>query len=401
MVETLETSHTWTRLDELHAAVGGAIRDSLAGQGTPGLVLCHLSHAYADGASLYFTFISRARHGEEVEQWRKVKRAASEAIVAAGGTITHHHAVGRDHAPYMEAEVGETGPRRAARGQGAARPGRDHEPRQAAPLRPSRSCCRPRRSAPVILPRSTRVPVRSDSSLAFLCGFASRRSSRVGGERDVDLVEGAAGDKASTGWGSGIWPRSRRSRGPDAPTGTIALARAGEPDRVGLTRRRRLQALRLDLQQDVLSEAAEDGLAAGVAAVDRRRAPPGSALGFVGALVAGRLGRRGGAGADSPSSPPTKDTRRRAGRPATSPIRAPPAFRPFRGRVLAAAWRWRLGAGVPSSARRGASAAGSSTRLRGLAQAQLRLGTGGGAACSRLRAGAAASGLCRPRPAPL
>ncbi|MEX0972547.1 MAG: FAD-binding oxidoreductase [Solirubrobacterales bacterium] len=109
MVETLETSHTWTRLHELHAAVAAAIRDSLAGQGTPGLVFCHLSHAYADGASLYFTFISRARRGAEIEQWGAVKRAASEAIVATGGTISHHHAVGRDHAPYMEAEVGETG----------------------------------------------------------------------------------------------------------------------------------------------------------------------------------------------------------------------------------------------------------------------------------------------------
>ncbi|HEX7245727.1 MAG TPA: FAD-binding oxidoreductase [Solirubrobacterales bacterium] len=109
MVETLETSHTWSRLRELHAAVGAAIRDSLAAQGTPGLVFCHLSHAYADGASLYFTFISRARRGAEVEQWRQVKRAASEAIVAAGATITHHHAVGRDHAPYMEAEVGRPG----------------------------------------------------------------------------------------------------------------------------------------------------------------------------------------------------------------------------------------------------------------------------------------------------
>ena len=109
MVETLETSHTWSRLGELHAAVGGAIRDSLAVQGTPGLVFCHLSHAYADGASLYFTFISRARRGAEIEQWRAVKRAASEAIVATGATITHHHAIGRDHAPYMEAEVGETG----------------------------------------------------------------------------------------------------------------------------------------------------------------------------------------------------------------------------------------------------------------------------------------------------
>jgi alkyldihydroxyacetonephosphate synthase len=109
MVETLETSHTWSRLGELHEAVAAAIHGSLDGQGTPGLVFCHLSHAYADGASLYFTFISRRRQGAELEQWAEVKRAASAAIVATGGTITHHHAVGRDHAPYMEAEVGRTG----------------------------------------------------------------------------------------------------------------------------------------------------------------------------------------------------------------------------------------------------------------------------------------------------
>jgi alkyldihydroxyacetonephosphate synthase len=109
MVETLETAHTWARLGELHEAVGAAIRGSLEQQGTPGLVFCHLSHAYPDGASLYFTLISRRRPGAELEQWGAVKRAACEAIVAHGGTITHHHAVGRDHAPYMEAEVGETG----------------------------------------------------------------------------------------------------------------------------------------------------------------------------------------------------------------------------------------------------------------------------------------------------
>lgn len=109
MVETLETSHTWSRFAELHTAVGSAIREALAEQGTPGLVFCHLSHAYADGASLYFTFISRSRRGAELEQWAAVKRAASEAIVAHGGTITHHHAIGRDHRPYMEAEVGRSG----------------------------------------------------------------------------------------------------------------------------------------------------------------------------------------------------------------------------------------------------------------------------------------------------
>jgi alkyldihydroxyacetonephosphate synthase len=109
IVETLETAQTWSGLGALHAAVGAAIRDSLAGQGTPGLVFCHLSHAYRDGASLYFTFIARSPRGAEIEQWRRVKRAASEAIVAHGATITHHHAVGRDHAPYMEAEVGRSG----------------------------------------------------------------------------------------------------------------------------------------------------------------------------------------------------------------------------------------------------------------------------------------------------
>lgn len=109
MVETLESSHTWSRLQALHEAVATAIRSALAQHGTPGLVFCHLSHAYPDGASLYFTFVSRARREDPLSQWAAAKRAAGEAIVAQGATITHHHAVGRDHVPYMEAEVGRTG----------------------------------------------------------------------------------------------------------------------------------------------------------------------------------------------------------------------------------------------------------------------------------------------------
>jgi alkyldihydroxyacetonephosphate synthase len=109
MVETLETSHTWSRLGELYRSVGGAISGALADQGTPGLVLCHVSHVYPDGASLYFTFIARQRTGEEIEQWRAVKTAACEAIVGAQGTITHHHAIGLDHVPYMRAEIGQLG----------------------------------------------------------------------------------------------------------------------------------------------------------------------------------------------------------------------------------------------------------------------------------------------------
>src|SRR5262245_26566474 len=106
LVETLETAHTWSRLDDLYRAVGEALRRAL---GQRSIVMCHVSHAYPDGASLYFTFLTRAQPGEELEQWRSAKSGACEAIVATEGTITHHHAVGRDHAPYMRAEGGGVG----------------------------------------------------------------------------------------------------------------------------------------------------------------------------------------------------------------------------------------------------------------------------------------------------
>jgi len=109
MAETLETASQWSQLRRLHREVARAIEDALAACGTPGIVMCHVSHVYETGASLYFTFIAQQRVGAEIEQWRAVKQAACEAILRGGGTITHHHAVGRDHAPFMKAEVGETG----------------------------------------------------------------------------------------------------------------------------------------------------------------------------------------------------------------------------------------------------------------------------------------------------
>jgi alkyldihydroxyacetonephosphate synthase len=109
MVETLETATPWSNLRRLHGDVGRAIAGALSAQGTPGLVMCHVSHLYETGASLYFTFVARQREGSEIEQWRAVKHAASEAIVTGGGTITHHHAVGRDHLPWLEYEVGSGG----------------------------------------------------------------------------------------------------------------------------------------------------------------------------------------------------------------------------------------------------------------------------------------------------
>jgi alkyldihydroxyacetonephosphate synthase len=109
MVETLETAAQWSNVQQLHAAVAEAITRSLAGFGTPGLVMCHISHVYETGASLYFTFLARQREDDAIAQWRAVKHAASDAILDGGGTISHHHAVGRDHAPWMAREVGAGG----------------------------------------------------------------------------------------------------------------------------------------------------------------------------------------------------------------------------------------------------------------------------------------------------
>jgi alkyldihydroxyacetonephosphate synthase len=109
MVDTLETATSWSNLASVHAAVGRALRDALGDRGTPALVMCHVSHLYRSGASLYFTFLARQERDEPLEQWRAAKSAASEAIVTAGATITHHHAIGRDHRPWMRAEVGELG----------------------------------------------------------------------------------------------------------------------------------------------------------------------------------------------------------------------------------------------------------------------------------------------------
>lgn len=109
MVETLETATTWDRLLALHDAVAAALDGALRARGTPPIVMSHVSHVYRAGASLYFTFVARQQAGAELEQWHAAKAAASDAILAGGGTITHHHAVGRDHAPWLPAEIGALG----------------------------------------------------------------------------------------------------------------------------------------------------------------------------------------------------------------------------------------------------------------------------------------------------
>jgi alkyldihydroxyacetonephosphate synthase len=105
LVETLETAAFWSKVPALKAAVTEAMVRSLTDQGTPPLVLCHVSHVYETGASLYFTVIS-AQTDDPVGQWRTAKAAASQAIAVAGGTISHHHGVGTDHRAAYAEEIG-------------------------------------------------------------------------------------------------------------------------------------------------------------------------------------------------------------------------------------------------------------------------------------------------------
>ncbi len=100
--ETFETAVTWERFGDLHERVTAAVEHALAEVCGGGRVFCRFTHLYPDGPAPYFTVIAPARRGEEVEQWAAVKAAASEAVLAAGGTITHHHAVGRDHRPWYD-----------------------------------------------------------------------------------------------------------------------------------------------------------------------------------------------------------------------------------------------------------------------------------------------------------
>jgi alkyldihydroxyacetonephosphate synthase len=111
MVDTLETATTWDNLAQLYAAFTDALRRAIAAYGVQPYVMTHVSHAYADGASLYSTFLGRQAPGQEIDQWWAVKRAATEAILANGGTLSHHHGVGADHAPWLEREHGTLGMR--------------------------------------------------------------------------------------------------------------------------------------------------------------------------------------------------------------------------------------------------------------------------------------------------
>jgi alkyldihydroxyacetonephosphate synthase len=107
--ETFETAITWDRFEEFHATTMESVRRKVAevsdaprsGRGAP-RVTCRFTHVYPDGPAPYFTVMAPAVRGGEVEQWGEIKHAAAEAVIDGGGTITHHHAVGRDHRPWYD-----------------------------------------------------------------------------------------------------------------------------------------------------------------------------------------------------------------------------------------------------------------------------------------------------------
>ncbi|MDG2335318.1 MAG: FAD-binding oxidoreductase [Myxococcota bacterium] len=102
--ETFETAVTWDHFPEFHAGVTRAVKDAIDRVCGSGTVNCRFTHAYPDGAAPYYSVMAPGKRGSELEQWAEIKAAASDALIAHGGTITHHHAVGRDHRPWYDTQ---------------------------------------------------------------------------------------------------------------------------------------------------------------------------------------------------------------------------------------------------------------------------------------------------------
>jgi alkyldihydroxyacetonephosphate synthase len=104
--ETFETAITWERFPGFHERVSTAakraLQEACPGGGAESQLSCRFTHVYPDGPAVYYTVLAPARRGEEVEQWQAIKRAVSDVVISEGGTITHHHAVGREHRRWYE-----------------------------------------------------------------------------------------------------------------------------------------------------------------------------------------------------------------------------------------------------------------------------------------------------------
>ena len=106
MVDTVETATTWSNLERLYEAAHKALLDAIWSTGVAGLVGCHVSHVYTEGASLYFTFLARMKRGEELAQYDRVKSAVTRAILDNDGHLSHHHGIGVEHAKYLREAIG-------------------------------------------------------------------------------------------------------------------------------------------------------------------------------------------------------------------------------------------------------------------------------------------------------
>jgi alkyldihydroxyacetonephosphate synthase len=100
--ETFETAITWDRFATFHAGVMSATIDAVRRICGSGRVTCRFTHVYPDGVAPYYTVLAPAAPGSQLEQWDEIKAAAADTLIAQGGTITHHHAVGRDHRPWYD-----------------------------------------------------------------------------------------------------------------------------------------------------------------------------------------------------------------------------------------------------------------------------------------------------------
>jgi alkyldihydroxyacetonephosphate synthase len=122
--DTFETAITWERFETFHdkvkAATEAAIEDVT---GRMGQVTCRFTHVYPDGPAPYFTFHALGRHGRLIEEWQAIKRSALNMVIAEGGTVTHHHAVGRHHRPWYDRQRPPPFRRRAQGGEAGGRPG--------------------------------------------------------------------------------------------------------------------------------------------------------------------------------------------------------------------------------------------------------------------------------------
>lgn len=108
IVETFETAVTWDQFNTFHQAIENGVYSAFQKMGLKGFITCRFTHIYPDGPAPYYTVIAQGKPGQQLENWDEIKRIVSETIIREGGTITHHHAVGRDHRPYYEQQSSAT-----------------------------------------------------------------------------------------------------------------------------------------------------------------------------------------------------------------------------------------------------------------------------------------------------